>query len=76
MEDKLDRYYTNVLSNAEKDKHTTVDSDDKSSGEENLDELLNELDRELDEDHEFFECLSVGEATTNIRSFKTGQEEC
>lgn len=53
MEDKLDRYYTNVLSNAEKDKHTTVDSDDKSSGEENLDELLNELDRELDEDHEF-----------------------
>ncbi|AJU69918.1 Plp1p [Saccharomyces cerevisiae YJM1190] len=53
MEDKLDRYYTNVLSNVEKDKHTTVDSDDKSSGEENLDELLNELDRELDEDHEF-----------------------
>ena len=41
MEDKLDRYYTNVLSNAEKDKHTTVDSDDKSSGEENLSSIYN-----------------------------------
>ncbi|CAI4055611.1 hypothetical protein N7582_000384 [Saccharomyces uvarum] len=53
MQDKIDGYYANVLSNAGKDENTAGDDYDKTSDEENLEEILAELDKELDEDHEF-----------------------